>query len=154
MLAIFFISLFLEINQNYSRVDISENTLIDDYTLYILNSVEDNSIILSNRSSFYFPSLYYQLVEGVRKNVVVAEHKLLQHKWYYSQLNKIHPGIIVLRDTIVNLNMQNRNVYFSSEMLEARLRGEIKLFENLELIPVQFLFRLVKKGTYVETKIS
>lgn len=152
LLIVFIISILVEINQNYSRVDISKNSLIDDYTIYLLNSVEDNSIILSNRSSFYFPSLYYQLVEGVRKNVVVAEHKLLQHKWYYTQLNKIHPGIIELKDTIVHLNMQNRNVYFSTEMLEANLRGEVKLIDSLELVPVQFLFKLVKKGTYVETK--
>lgn len=146
------VSIYLEINHNYSRVDLSENTLMDDYTNYLLSSVEDSSIVISNRSSFYFPSLYYQLVEGVRKNVVVVEYKLIQQKWYYNQLNKIHPGIIVLEDTVANLNMSNRNVYFSTEMLEASLKGEVKLAEGLELVPVQFLFRMSKKGNYVKAK--
>jgi len=149
---IFFISIYLEINHNYSRVDLSENSLIDDYTIYLLNSVEDSSIVLSDRSSFYFPSLYYQLVEGVRKNVVVVEYKLIQQKWYYNQLNRIHPEIIQLQDSIATLNMSNRKVYFSAEMLEASLKGEVKLSKNLELVPVQFLFRLANKGTYVESK--
>ncbi|MFN4110637.1 MAG: hypothetical protein ACK4G1_00030, partial [Ignavibacteria bacterium] len=140
------------INHNYSRVDLSENSLIDDYTIYLLNSVEDSSIVLSDRSSFYFPSLYYQLVEGVRQNVVVVEYKLIQQKWYYNQLNRIHPEIIQLQDSIATLNMSNRKVYFSAEMLEASLKGEVKLSKNLELVPVQFLFRLVNKGTYVESK--
>ncbi|MCX8056743.1 MAG: DUF2723 domain-containing protein [Ignavibacteria bacterium] len=150
---IFVISIFLEINQNYSRVDLSENTLMDDYTLSLLNSVEKNSIVLSSRSSFYFPSLYFQLVEKKRTDVVVAEHKLLQQKWYYTQLNRIHPGIIILKDTVAQLNMENRAVYFSPEMLELTLKGEVKLFEEFELVPVQFLFKLVKKGTYVEAKV-
>lgn len=150
--AVFVISIVLEINQNYSRVDLSDNTLMDDYTNYLLNSVEKNSIVLSARSSFYFPSLYYQLVEGVRKDVVVAEHRLLQQKWYYTQLNKMHPGIIVLRDTVAHLNMIGRDVYFAPEMLELGLRGEVKMFEEFELVPVQFLFKLVKKGSYIEAK--
>lgn len=148
---IFLIPILTEINHNYNRVDLSENTLMNDYTYYLLNSVEKNSIILSSRSSFYFPSLYYQLVEGVRRDVVVAEHKLLQQKWYYTQLNKMHPGVIVLKDTVANLNMIGRDVYFAPEMLELSLRGEVKLFEEFELVPVQFLFKLVKKGTYVQT---
>ncbi|MGB9663472.1 MAG: DUF2723 domain-containing protein [Ignavibacteria bacterium] len=149
---IFLLSIFLEINQNYSRVDLSNHTLMDDYVLTLLNSVDENSIVLSARSSFYFPSLYYQLVEGVRKDVVIAEHYLLQQKWYYTQLNRIHPEIITLKDTVVSLSYANRSVYFSQEMLNLRLQGEVKIPENYELVPYHFLFKLVPRGSYVEEK--
>lgn len=146
-------SLIFQLNANYSRVDLSNHTIVDDYTNYLLNSVEENSIMLSSRSLFYFPSLYYQLVEGVRKDVVVAEYKLLQQKWYYTQLSKLHPESIVLKDTVVSLNMNNREVYFSLEMVEMYLRGEVKISENLELVPVQFLFKLSKRGAYVDSPL-
>ena len=151
--SIFFISIFLEINQNYSRVDLSDHTLMDDYTLTLLNSVEKNSIVLSARSSFYFPSLYYQLVEGVRKDIVIAEHYLLQQKWYYTQLNKIHPGIIELKDTVISLSYYKRSVYFSPELLKLSLKGEVKIPENYELAPYHFLFKLVPSKIYVEEKL-
>lgn len=144
-------AILFELNFNYLRVDLSNHTIMDDYTNYLLNSVEKNSIVLSSRSSFYFPSLYYQLVEGVRKDVVIAEYKLLQQKWYYTQLNKLHPESIVLKDTVVSLNMNNREVYFAPEMIEMYLRGEVKISEDLELVPVQFLYKLSKRGTYVES---
>lgn len=150
--SIFLISIFLEINYNYSRVDLSGHTLMDDYTLTLMNSVEENSVLLSARSSFYFPSLYYQLVEGVRKDLVIAEHYLLQQKWYYTQLNKLHPGIIELRDTVAYLVYTGRDIYFSPEMLKLSLQGEVKIPENYELAPYLFLFKLVPKKTYVEEK--
>lgn len=150
---IFLLSILLEIDQNYSRVDLSNFTLMDDYTLTLLNSIDENSIVLSARSSFYFPSLYYQLVEGVRKDIVIAEHYLLQQKWYYTQLNRIHPGIITLKDTVVSLSYANRSVYFSHEMLKLSLQGEVKIPENYELVPYHFLFKLVPRGTYVEEKL-
>jgi hypothetical protein len=146
------ISIFLEINQNYSRVDLSGHTLMDDYTLILMNSVEENSVLLSARSSFYFPSLYYQIVEGVRKDLVIAEHYLLQQKWYYTQLNKLHPGIIELRDTVAFLVYTNRNIYFSPEMLKLNLTGEVKIPSNYELAPYLFLFKLVPSKTYVKEK--
>jgi hypothetical protein len=146
------ISIFLEINQNYSRVDLSGHTLMDDYTLILMNSVEKNSVLLSARSSFYFPSLYYQIVEGVRKDLVIAEHYLLQQKWYYTQLNKLHPGIIELRDTVAFLVYTNRNIYFSPEMLKLNLTGEVKIPSNYELAPYLFLFKLVPSKTYVKEK--
>ncbi|MEJ5304879.1 MAG: DUF2723 domain-containing protein [Ignavibacteria bacterium] len=149
---VFLISISMEIYQNYSRVDLSDHKLMDDYTLTLLNSVDENSIVLSARSSFYFPSLYYQLVERVRPDIVIAEHYLLQQKWYYTQLNKIHPGVIQLRDTVVSLNYSNRSVYFSPEMLKLKLQGEVKIPHNYELVPYHFLFKLVPRGNYVEEK--
>jgi hypothetical protein len=92
-------------------------------------------------------------VEGYRKDVVVVEHVLVQQKWYYTQLNKIHPGVITLQDTVVSLNLSNRSVYFSAEMLEKSLKGEVKLPDNLELVPDKFLFKLVPKNTYYEIDV-
>ncbi len=140
--------LFFEINLNYSRVDLSDNDLLDQFTLELLNTGEPNSIVISVRSNFYFPSLYYQFVENVRQDIAVVEHYLLQNKWYYYQLNRIHPEIITLQDSVVNLNLKNRNVYFSAEMLEKVLRGEVKLPDDLHLVPHYFMFKLVPKKKY------
>jgi hypothetical protein len=152
IVSIFLLSILLELHQNYSRVDLSNHTLMDDYTLTLLKSLDENSIVLSARSSFYFPSLYYQIVEGVRKDIVIAEHYLLRQKWYYTQLNRIHPGIIELRDTVVSLSYSNRSVYFSHEMLKLSLQGEVKIPENYELVPYHFLFKLVPRSCYVDEK--
>lgn len=149
---ILIIGVILQINHNYSRVDLSDATLIDDYTVNLLNSVENGAVLVSARSSFYFPTLYYQIVEGVRRDVVVAEHYLLQQKWYYTQLNKIHPGIIELKDTVATINFKHRDIYLSSEMIELHLRGAVKIFEDNDLVPVNFLFKMVPKGQYVEMK--
>lgn len=142
------LTLFFEIDFNYSRVDLRDNDLLDQFTIELLNTVEPNSIVISARSNFYFPSLYYQFVENVRNDVAVVEHNLLQNKWYYYQLNRIHPEIITLQDSVVNLNLKNRNVYFSAEMLEKVLRGEVKIPDDLQLVPHYFLFKLVTKEKY------
>ncbi len=153
--AIFLLSILILLNFNYSRVDQSENVFLDEYTKDVLDSVDERAIIICGPASFYlyFPSLYYQLVEGYRKDVVVAEISSLQQKWYYNQLSRIHPDVIQLVDTIVTLNYSNRSVYFTPEMIESGLKGEIKFSENLELVPDKYLFKLVPKGKYHDIKI-
>lgn len=141
-------TLIFEVYMNYSRVDLSDNELIDQFTVELLETAEPNSLIISARSNFYFPSLYYQFVENVRKDIAVVEHYLLQNKWYYYQLSRMHSDVVTLKDSNVNLNLTNRNVYFSAEMLEKVLRGEVKIPNELKLIPHRFLFKLVPAGKY------
>lgn len=142
------LTLIFEIYMNYSRVDLSDNDLIDQFTIELLQTVEPKSLIISARSNFYFPSLYYQFVENVRKDIAIVEHYLLQNKWYYYQLSRMHSDIVTLKDSVVNLNLTNRNVYFSAEMIEKVLRGEVKIPEDLKLVPHRFLFKLVLSGKY------
>lgn len=148
LILIFVLSIGWEIYFNHYRNDESNNHLMDDYTTALLDSVEKGAIVYSYRSSFYFPTLYYQLVEKYRTDVVVAEHLLVQLKWYYKQLDRIHPGIIELQDSVVNLKTTGRDVYFSFGVFERVIRGEIKLPEGYELVPHLFLYKLAKIGEY------
>lgn len=145
---LFVIGIFIQITFNYNRVDQSDNHVMDDYTLALLKNVEKNAIVVSARSSFYFPSLYYQLVEGVRKDVVIVEHLLSQLNWYHVQLNKIHPGIISFKDSISQINTQGREIYFSNEVVNKTIEKEIKIPDTLNFVPDLFLFKLKPSNEY------
>ncbi len=139
---LFTAAIFTQISFNYDRVDQSDNYVMDDYTLALLNNLEKNSIVISARSSFYFPTLYYQLVEGVRKDVVVVEHLLSQLNWYHVQLNKIHPGIVEFQDSVSRINTKGREVYFSNEVVRKAIEDEVKIPDTLNFVPDLFLFKL------------
>jgi len=146
--AVVCICLISEIIFNHYRVDESENYLFEDYTLAMMNSLDQGAIIMSNNSSFYFPALYYQFAEGYRTDIVVAEHLLLQQRWYYSQLKKSHPDVIQMDSSSVTLDTKDRSVYVSHEIASLIQRGRFTLEEGTKIIPALFLYKIVKSDEY------
>jgi Protein of unknown function (DUF2723) len=82
VLALAFIPLFT----NWSTASRAGQTDTADFARDLLNSVEPYGVLVTVGDNDTFPLWYAQEVEGVRKDVVVANTSLLNTDWYTRQL--------------------------------------------------------------------
>jgi len=79
---------------NYTECDNSKNVANAEYTANTLNTMEQNSILLCYDWSYqYSGSFYYQLAEGLRRDVKVLNVKFLSVPWYLETIRKFYPDI-------------------------------------------------------------
>lgn len=82
LLAVAFIPLF----GNWTQASRAGQTDTTDFARDLLNSVEPYGILITVGDNDTFPLWYAQEVEGIRKDVVIANTSLLNTDWYVRQL--------------------------------------------------------------------
>ncbi len=94
--------------RNYWENDRSENYLPWDYSYNLLQSVAPNAIIFTNGDNDTFPLWYLQDVEGVRRDVRVANLSLLNTPWYIYQLKDTEPhGTAKIKMSLSDVEIEN-----------------------------------------------
>jgi hypothetical protein len=80
---------------SFKKVSQNGNYLVEDYVMNMFDSLEKNAIIITYQWDFLTaPFYYYQLVKGMRPDIVFIDKELLQRPWYYNQLNLRYPEIM------------------------------------------------------------
>ena len=124
LLVIFFLIPLVQMGFNYNENDQSSAYIYKDYTKQILNSVPENSLILSYQWDYWVSASYYfRLVENYRRDVTVIDKELLRRSWYYNQLESDYPGILDSMQNDVNgflkaLQPFERSEKFNPNLLE------------------------------------
>jgi len=79
------------LNANYFKNNRSRNFVPWDYSYNLLQSAAQDAIIFTNGDNDTFPLWYLQDVEGVRRDIRIANLSLLNTSWYINQLKNTEP---------------------------------------------------------------
>jgi hypothetical protein len=79
---------------NYNENDESDNYYVKDYTMNVFNSAPGKSLIISSQWDFFVSaSWYYQMVYGMRPDLVIIDKELLRKTWYIRHIKIHYPEI-------------------------------------------------------------
>ncbi len=89
------LSFVIPLSAHYHHLDLSENTLLYDFGTDILNSADQDSLLISKGDMMFFSLLYLQEVEEKRTDVKMVHQPLLTAEWYVDYLKEKHPDIVI-----------------------------------------------------------
>lgn len=122
---IFLIVLLFPVSQfikNFPEVNQSKTVVYENYTKALLNSVSDNSLILSYQWDYFISASYYfQYVEKFKPQIAIVDKELLRRSWYYNQLERNYPGLLSGLRNDVNLFLDALKPFERKENYNASL---------------------------------
>jgi len=138
---------------NFKEIDRSDNYLYEDYINAVLNSMEPNTVLLTNQWDYIeAPAVYFQKVESRRLDLEVINLELLTFNTYIKamkQKDKIHYDSTNNHIDIYSLLNSNK-IYITSEIIRDYIQ-EQRLFldQSSHLVPDILLFKIVKTKNYI-----
>jgi hypothetical protein len=80
---------------NLGKVNQRDNHLVEDYTMNMFASLQPGALVFSYQWDYWVSASYYfQLVDGMRPDLVVIDKELLRRSWYLRQLGSRYPWLI------------------------------------------------------------
>ncbi|HRE41572.1 MAG TPA: DUF2723 domain-containing protein [Ignavibacteria bacterium] len=80
--------------QNYSNANENDNFYVQDMTMNVFASAEQNAIIMSTQWDFWVSaSFYYQYIKNIRPDIIVIDKELLRRSWYLIHIKKHFPDV-------------------------------------------------------------
>ncbi len=169
----------VQVAQNFSSVDESDNTLVRDYTLNILENLDSNAVVFSYQWDYFVsPALYFQTIKKIRQDVVVIDKELFRRSWYFRYLEDYQRWLLDLARPqveafLVQLAKFEKDEPYDPRIIEGRFVDMIRTFiretakerpvyvgpeiepeftVGFRRIPAGLMFRLAgsEESTYVE----
>jgi len=146
----------VQVANNYKEIDRSDNYLFEDYVNALFDTMEPNSLLITNQwDTIESPAFYFQKVEGRRKDLEIVNLELLTFKSYKMDLKKKYA--IVKNDSLNMINIDNLlnpiKTYIASEVIRDYIY-EQKLILNgsVYLVPHLLAFKISTNNEYIPAK--
>jgi hypothetical protein len=111
---------------NFSRLDKSRDTLVDDYARNVLNSMDSGAVFFTNEyERLGGPAFYLQNVEGFRKDVAVLDIILLGNPWYFGHLEQSAPWLLEESRAEVEVFRAKMDRFLESQADSAGIRASV-----------------------------
>lgn len=125
--------------KNFSEVNQSKTVVYENYTKALLNSVSDNSLVLSYQWDFFISASYYfQYVENFKPQIAIVDKELLRRSWYYDQLERNYPGLLSGLRNDINLFLDALKPFERKENYNASLLENLYRRIMMNLVATNF----------------
>jgi hypothetical protein len=129
---------------NYTEVDESDQTLVEQYTKDMFESIEPNGLVISFQWDYFVSASYYlQKVESYRPDVIVIDKELLRRSWYFNQLETNIPGVVQKSKNEINIFLKElykfeHDLPYDSRVIESYYNAVIHsiIAKNIQRRPV------------------
>lgn len=79
---------------NYRKVNMHHFNYTDIYLENLFTIISQDALVFAQVDYFYFPTMYYQYVEGQRNDVIILDYPLLKRSWYIDMLKAHQPALV------------------------------------------------------------
>lgn len=151
------VALFM--SMNFSFNDNSSNYANEDYTLGILNNLDQGSVLLTMQfADVYSGSMYFQHVENRRTDVKVFMLKFLSAPWFLKTIEKYYPDIydLIKSEADQYIMVYDSDSYVRSTKLNVlvekfidKISAKYPLYFTVDLILDKDLEHIVKKLKFI-----